>query len=471
MKLLTSFSRRPLAALALALLLGLMSCEKQLDIQPQQSVDAATALDSPEKVESAVIGAYARLDLPQLYGTNLLLLPDLLAADGYVNWQGTFQSYREVARRTMTSINTEADRTWNQAYQTINLVNLVLDAAPVVTNKDLRDQLTGEVRLIRGMLYFELVRLYAQQYQAGGANTQPGVPLALTANKTEAQAAVRLSRASVADVYKQILDDLNAANALLPESNGVRLDAFDAQAMLARVYLQQGNYAQALAFANGVIQDGTATLNPSVLSAFTNRGSREVLFEIQQNDQNNAGDSNDGLATFYSSNANGFGGRGDVQVLTAFAGQYGTTDQRGAQPGAAIGNALIYTGDGRRSGRLRSYKWNTSGQNIPIIRLAEMYLIRAEANVRLASSVGVTPLADINRLRTRAQATPLAAVTLADVLKERELELAFEGFRIHDLRRTGRPTGSFAFNDPKLLLPIPQYEINLGNALPQNPGY
>jgi hypothetical protein len=415
------------------------------------------------------VGAYARLDLPQLYGTNLLLVPDLMASDNYIFWQGTFASYREVSRRQMTAFNTEADRIWNQAYQTINLTNLILDAASVVSNQAQQDRLTGEAQMIRAMLYFELVRLYALPYQATGANTQPGVPINLTPNTTETQAAVRLPRASVAEVYAQILSDLQAAESKLPTSNGVRLDKYDAQAMLARVYLQQGNYTRALALADEVIQRSGATLNPSVLSAFTNRGSREVLFEIQQNDQNNAGASNDGLATFYSSNAAGFGGRGDVQVLTAFANQYGARDQRGLQAG--IGNSLIYTGNGRRAGRLRSYKWNSAGQNIPIIRLAEMLLIRAEANTRLNSRVGALPLDDVNAVRGRAQATLLTTVSLADILRERELELAFEGFRLHDLRRTGRPVGNTALNEPQLLLPIPQYEINLGNALPQNPSY
>src|SRR5689334_18777632 len=106
--------RRSVASVAFPLTLGLLGCEKQLDVKPQTAVDAATALDTPEGVESASIGTYARLDLPQSYGTNLLLLPDLLGSDAsYLTWQGTFQSYREVTRKTMTSINTEADRTWN----------------------------------------------------------------------------------------------------------------------------------------------------------------------------------------------------------------------------------------------------------------------------------------------------------------------------------------------------------------------
>ncbi|UYZ59257.1 RagB/SusD family nutrient uptake outer membrane protein [Hymenobacter latericus] len=462
---------RRAAAAGLLLTLGLgTGCQDQLDLQPQQSVDAEQALSTPEGVDAAVVGGYARLGRPQLYGTNYLLVPELLASNNYINWLGTFQSYRELAQKTnLTSFNVEADRTFDHSYRTINHTNLIIDALPVVTNQANRQRYEGEARMMRAMVYFELVRLYGLPYRAGQTNSQPGVPINLTPNKTEEQAARRLPRATVEEVYQQVVTDLQAAIQLLPTNNGNRLDRFDAQAFLSRVRLQQGRYAEALALANDVINNSGASLNPSVLSAFTNRNTRESLFEIQQNDQNNAGAVNDGLATFYTSRASGFNGRGDVQIVAAFASQYGPGDQRGSGP---ILGSLIYTGDGPRAGRLRNFKYNDPGQNIPLIRLAEMYLTRAECNVRLGSSVGDTPLNDVNRIRRRAGAAALTAVTLDDVLKERELELAFEGFRLHDYKRTQRNiTSVYTFDSPRLVLPIPQREINLGSSLPQNPGY
>ena len=71
-----------------------------------------------------------------------------------------------------------------------------------------------------------------------------------------------------------------------------------------------------------------------------------------------------------------------------------------------------------------------------LLRLAEMYLIRAEANLRLGSAVGATPVEDINRIRERSNADVLTSVSLDDIMLERQLELAFEGFLIHDLKRT-----------------------------------
>jgi hypothetical protein len=319
-------------------------------------------------------------------------------------------------------------------------------------------------------MYYNLVNLYAQQYVPGGANSQPGVPISLLPIKTLGEASVLGSRASVAEVYAQILTDLNQAVTLLPAINGTRATRYTAHALLARTYLQQSNFAAARTAADSVITNSGRSLSPTLQAVFTNRNSSETLLEIQQNDQNNAGASNSGLATHFASI--GQLGRGDVQVLPAFANQYEATDARRA--------ALLYTGTGARPGSLRSGKWTTYGQNIPVIRLAEMYLIRAETAFRAGNVTAA--LSDINRIRTRSGATPLTAanLTLEAILRERQLELAFEGFRIYDLKRTNTDLVRTASNgtttvtsisSPILVLPIPQREVNVNAGLTQNEGY
>jgi len=102
-----------------------------------------------------------------------------------------------------------------------------------------------------------------------------------------------------------------------------------------------------------------------------------------------------------------------------------------------------------------------------------MYLVRAECNQRLGTAVGATPVEDFNIVHTRAGLAPVASVTLDDILLERRLELSFEGFRIHDVRRLHENVATYAYNDPKLLYPIPEREIQANPALKdqQNPGY
>ncbi|TGE10388.1 RagB/SusD family nutrient uptake outer membrane protein [Hymenobacter fodinae] len=467
----TIFSRSA-TVLALGLSLGLASCDKQLDIDPYQSVDAATALNNETNVGSAVVGMYARLDDPNLYGTNLILVPELMAVNNYIRFQGSFQNYIQLANRTTNAQNTSAEGIWRAAYQAINQANLIIDALPVVSTANLKSQYEGEARFVRADMHFELVRLYAKQYQVGGGNSQLGIPINLVPVKSVEEASTLQPRATVEQVYAQVIEDLTKAIALLPKNNGTRASSYTAKALLARVYLQQGNFAQAGTLADDVIKNSGKALSPTLQSVFTNRNSSETLLEIQQNDQNNAGTSNSGLATHFASI--GQLGRGDIQVLPAFAAQYEPTDARGEA-------ALLYVGTGTRAGVLRSGKWTTYGQNIPVIRLAEMYLIRAEAAFR----AGDTPaaLADINRIRTRSGATPLIAtqLSLATILRERQLELAFEGFRIHDLKRTGtdifipatgsNPATTFPITSDRLVLPIPFRETNVNTTLVQNPGY
>jgi hypothetical protein len=104
-----------------------------------------------------------------------------------------------------------------------------------------------------------------------------------------------------------------------------------------------------------------------------------------------------------------------------------------------------------------------------------LLLIRAEANLRLNSAIGDTPANDINKIRTRAGATAITTPTLKDVLIERKLELAFEGFWIHDVKRNKEnvigQSKTYLYNDPRLVFPIPLRELNTNKKITQNPGY
>ena len=466
-------------ALTLALALGLGSCKDALTLQPQQSIDLDTAYNTPQKISGAVTGVYALLDDPSLYGTDLILVPELLAGNNYINFNGSFQNYRQLRNHIQNSLISNSENIWAVAYRNINSANLVLANLSVVTDEDNRNQYEGDVRFIRALLYYNLVNLYAQQYNPGGGNSQAGVPLALVGNNTVAEADVpaKLPRATVEQVYTQIIQDLQAAIEKLPASNVGRASKYSAEALLARVYLQQGDYANAGTMADDVIANSGASLTGTLAAVFQNRNSAESLFEIQQNDQNNAGTSNAGLATFFAgySPTGDQGllyGRADVSISTAFVGRYDDNDARGTDDLPAIStNRLIYVGDGNsRAGLYRTLKWRTYGQDIPVIRLAEMYLIRAEAEVRNGDVAGATD--DVNIVRTRSQADPLTDVTIDDVLNERELELAFEGFRLFDYKRTGRAiTAAFPANSPKLILPIPNRELNVNPNLTQNASY
>jgi hypothetical protein len=265
----------------------------------------------------------------------------------------------------------------------------------------------------------------------------------------------------VAEVYQQILTDLNRAETLLPAVNSFLARNYVAAGQLSRVYLQMERFADARDAANRAINAATAngkSLIPVFMNAFnTDNDSNEDLFAIQVNTQDPAND----MFTFYSLPE--FGARGgDVAIMQRHIDLYETGDSRLAQ--------FFFS-----AGEERTAKWRDQFKNVKVMRLAELYLTRAEANLREGTSTGAAPLNDINRIRTRVGLPALLTVSLADILKERKLELAHEGHSIHDARRTrGSVTeGSttYQFNDPRMVFPIPQREMDANPNLVQNQGY
>jgi tetratricopeptide (TPR) repeat protein len=444
--------------------LGAPGCTKQLDIEPQQSIDATGALTTAEDVNAAVIGTYSLLGQGSLYGTNFIMLADLQASENYAQWAGTFQGPLQVSRKTMTRDNSEAARTWNNAYRAINMANIVLGAINVVDDQELKDQYEGEALFIRGILHFELVRFFALPWGATPNNDHLGVVIRTEGFLNEAPAA---PRSSVKQVYDQVIADLTAASEKLPDDNGDRANRFAALAFLSRVYLQQSNYALARDAANEVIQKGVVendqySMNNNIMQPFTQDNASEVIWEIEQDVQNNAGDANDGLATFYSYDL-----RGDMLVDSAFHASYNPGDRR---------KALWYYEEG---GALYTSKWSSASQNLPVVRLAEMYLTRAECNKRLGTAVGATPAEDLAQVRNMARVNlaPIADPTVDQILLERWHELAFEGVRIHDVKRSkltldGIGDKDFPWNHEDLVFPIPAQEVSASSGIiEQNPGY
>lgn len=452
--------------LVIAVTTAFTSCQKALDVEPKQTIDAAQALQTDQDVNSLVIGGYAVMGGGSLYGTNLLMLPDLLGSDGVCTWRGTFQSPRNIASKAMLRDNADANLTWTAAYNAINIANITLENLGIVQDAALKQQLQGEALFIRGIMHFELIRLYALPWGATAGNTHLGVPIKIKATKNEADAFEKVPRNTVAEVYTRVIADLTQAATLLPDNgNAKRANKYTALAFLSRVYLQQLDYPKALAAANQVIGSGFFKLNASVSAVFSNKNTAESVWEIQQNEQNNAGTANNGMATFYAS-LPGIG-RADVRVTASYvSGNYPVGDLRRTE--------WYYIGTGARPGNTYTSKWSSFSQNLPVIRIAEMYLTRAECNIRLASAVGATPASDLAQVKNSIRTNTIAPAipVLNDVLAERFIELAFEGQRIHDLRRLRLATGAFAWNDNKLVFPIPQREVDAtSGVLIQNPGY
>lgn len=460
----------------IALALGLASfaaCNKKLDQEPTASVDLNTSFQTEEEIEQGLIGCYSIMGGGAIYGTNYNIISELLGAAGTAEWTGTFQSYYDVQEKQMTPTNTDVSRTWSAAYNAINQANVLRDiltgptGATVVPDVDTRNALIGEAEFIRGILHFELVRFYGKQYDASTIGTL-GVPIKLVGARDVNAASLKPVRNTVGENYIQILTDLTNAANKLPESNGTRANRYVALSFLSRVYLQMGDYEKARDAADEVIAyaENTGAYDApgnDLKAPFVSKNWKENIFEIQQNDQNNAGTSNDGLATFYADTESGIG-RGDLAVSFDFLGEFPIGDKRI--------NAWFY--EGYQYGQIMVNKWISYGQNIPIVRIQELYLTRAECNERLGTTVGATPEDDLARINNpqRTGVSVILSPTADEIVAQRRLELCFEGLNIHDLRRLRRSTGTFPWNDDMLTLPIPQRERDATqNSLEQNPGY
>lgn len=429
-------------------------CVKYLDLEPSQNISETMALTTDENIKNVLNGAYSEFAGYSIYGGNLLRNAELLGGNGEIQWVGTYTDPRQIFNKTMIASNSEPAGQWTQSYAVINTVNNILSALNVVKIQD-RDRVEGEALFLRGLMYFDLVRFFAQQYTSGVANSQLGVPLVLTPTHDIDENSF-VTRNTVDEVYNQVIADLTTAAAILPDSNNIYASSSAANALLARVCLQKGDYAKARNAANAVIESGAYSLRTSYAHIFNNdNNTPEDIFATQITPQ----DRFSAMTEFFSIPE--YGGRdGDIDILDGHLNLYPPGDER---------KDLFFMGNGA----WRCGKWNNQYGVINLIRLAEMYLIRAECNYMLGTTTGATPLDDYNAIHTRAGLPAAISITLEEILLERRLELAFEGFKIHDIKRLHQNVASYPYDDPKLVFPIPARELEANPKLKsqQNPGY
>ena len=449
--------------LLMVVLLASAACNKKLDVLPQNTVPS-DQIKTADDIKAVLFGAYSTWQNANAFGEKYNTFGELLVHNGDIDWAGTFETYGDLYRNSQVKTSPEIYQVWANSYQTINSANIVLSKLDILSG-DEKTEVEGEAMFFRGVTYYYLINFYALPYSAGNTSSNPGVPLILQPVEGFEPSRDLLPRASVEAVYTQIISDLTDASNKLPAvSSSFRADKYAALAFLSRVYLSQEKYTEAATASSEVIESGQFALVSSIDKEFNNASnSTEDIFSIQQTSQSNSGTTNFGITTFYSGDPVG---RGEIQITQAHIDQYEAGDQRGAffYPGSSISGV---------EGMLTT-KWRDLYKVIPVIRLAEMYLTRAEANFRKGGPVvgPNTPLEDVNLIRERAGLNALTAIgDVNTILKERYLELAFEGERFFSVKRLKLTVNGLPFDHPKLVLPIPQREIDLGNALPQNPGY
>lgn len=450
--------KKILIYIPLVVVTGLIGCDKELNLKNPQAIDAAGAFSTGEKVEKVLIGNYATMGSQSLFGGNAFWMSELMASDGELNWVGTFAEPKQIWGKNILSNNGYVSGLYIAAYSAIFNANNIIANAAIVDASD-QARVIAEAKFQRAMAYFELIKYFGEKpYFAGNAASLKGVPLITSPGPSAPQDVFYLlPRASVEEVYQQIIADFKYAETNLPATNGFYANKPSASLALARVYLQQEKFADARDAADRCISVATAN-GFSLVSAYANAfnndaNTSEDLFAMQVTDQSGA----NSCFTFFSTAP--YGARdGDIEITDKHYNKYDPSDQR---------RSLFFY----ELGSWRCGKWRDIYKNVKVMRLAEAYLTRAEGNLRLGTAVGATPDQDVNQTVTRAGLTALTGVTLDQILHERELELSFEGQGLWDAKRLRQTVDGKAWNDDKLTFPIPLREININPSLEQNSGY
>ncbi|MEP6514457.1 MAG: RagB/SusD family nutrient uptake outer membrane protein [Parafilimonas sp.] len=501
-----------------------ISCNKQLEIAPRQSIDAATALTTRDAIDASITGIYARLKSARLYGRDLIALPEALADNGFA----TNKSGRLTGEAQNSQGATFTNTIWITGYAGINQINLTLAAIPTVTGISASDNnsFQGQLYFLRALFYFEMMKVYAYIPGAVVATLdRGGVPIVLKgiASADSALAFKPSGRNPIDEVYAQIVADFTLANSKLLAASSAAGAASNiankaaAQAMLARVNLYRKNFTEAKRWSDSCIAlAGTRiTTTSNYISQWRGADNQESLFQIRfATSAENIG-VNESLQTSFTTlvvagDSSKLGGFGDlVPTLTlltdlgiTLVGGNTTTVFSASNPLIAsrstdVRNLLYEKGsNGRGSAKIETTKYlGKSGfinlDNVPVIRISEVYLTRAEALATAGSPVFnlATALADLKFIKSRrytdyagsAQETADNAATqpvlYEEIIRQRRLELAFEGQRFFDLKRLGRDLIKFphynnvSFTDTRILAPIPQADVDANPNLKQNAGY
>ena len=433
----------------------LLSCKKFLDVQPQDAIsdESGAVITDKSSAETATRGLYRALSADAYYGSNFVSI-GYLSGDNIV-WTGSQSIIQQFISHNVRADNANIATAWSGIYATINRANHIIAKVPAVTDplltQQLKNQFTGEAYFVRALGYFDLARTWG------------GVQITLTPTITPSDK-YGIKRSSLDQTYSQVLSDLVAADSLLPATtNRFRATQKTAWALRARYHLYRQQWADAEAYATKVIADSANYRLVQPYSAFfanNATATSESVLELSYS------------ATYPNTHRNSWqppanGGTRQWAPNDAFLALVNDPAIGGGR------SALVAkTSAGLWYGNL--YYRSPATDPAFVIRIAELWLIRAEARAQLSDLTGA--ISDLNAVRRRAGVAPTEAATQSALLlaieNERRLEFALEGHRWYDLVRTNRAAAVLGVTDVnKLVLPIPAGEVLNDIDLEQNKGY
>lgn len=466
-----------ITTIAIMLVIVQTSCKKIVDVEgPDTSINAANVYLNNATASAVLTGVYTNMSksIFQNGGIPSLSFYLGLSADELTLYSGsTNVTYGAYYANALTNQNTLGSDFWNNLYQTIFVTNSAIEGLTVSNSltPGVKQQLLGEAKFMRAFCYFYLVNLYGD------------APLALT---TDHKINATLSRAPKNAIYQQIIIDLKdaqnqlssnylKANLIGSTTERVRPTKWAATALLARVYLYTGDNLNAAAQATAVINN-SSTYNLTNLNIAFLKNNSEAIWQLQPV---LSGYNTQEARLFILPSSGPSNPLFPVYLNTDVVNSFEIGDQR-----KAIWTNNITVGV---NNYFYSFKYKVSTGEVTeytmVLRLAEQYLIRAEARTKQNDFSGAQ--ADLNVIRSRAGLPNTTAndnVSLLNaILHERQVELFTEwGHRWLDLKRTGNvdavmgmvtPTKGGTWQTTDQLYPIPETELLKAPQLTQNPGY
>jgi len=476
----------------------LVSCT-ELEVTPTSFVTEDNYFITQDDAAASVTAVYASLSIDpgeqSLFGRNLYFLTDMGSDYAAAGVSATNPQVRALSALTHDATSDRVQVAWRQIYNGINRANVSIDNIPKVSgNEVIKTRLINEAKFIRALLYFQAVRLWG------------GVPIVLHEAKSINLGDLKTNRATVEEVYAQIITDLTDAEALPPTytaSDAGRATSGAAKAILAKVYLTRKDWPNAILKSREVINGGYGyALFEEFQDIFTKtkKNGKEHIFSVQF-EPNQAGNGSSG-STFQSTSFTGFTATEPADIISDVALFYDIYAPGDKRRDVSYAKQLLNP----TTGTLYTFpkpifkKYLDLSNlatpanvaiNFPIIRYADILLSLAEAiNEQGGPTAEAYEL--INQVRRRAFGKPIttpdATVDLAGlnqtsfraaIQEERKKEFVQEGQRWFDLVRWGtlvtevkKVTAKNSVSERNNLYPIPQSERNINpDGLPQNPGY
>ncbi len=473
------------------------SCNDYLDLSPISEETSANAYKNASQVESALIGAYESFQSSDYYVWDNILFQDVRADNHYAG--GDNPEIFSIDYLTVSTTNSKVYGSWSNLYNAIAKANTVIERAKEVTDikmtEERRNQIIGEAYFLRAFHYYNLVKNWG------------GVPLVLESVKSADPEVVRIPRATEEEVYAQIISDLELSASLLPDTYGndasvnkARVSSGAANALGAKACLQKPNpdYIQALSFI-AKVEESTANytlINYEHLFDGNHYNNDESILEIQYlgGDEGNWGPqmllppsiSGDTWRKFVTPSQNlvkAFDVAGDVIRKNATV-LFESVDWIDEYWGNEIGHSIPFGSKWKNANG-----WSSSDRQY-LLRYGDVILLKAEA----LNETGQLELAadEVNKIRSRVYLPNLTSdqkstkeILRTTILNERRLELAQEAQRWDDLVRynvivetmnnlveidlRAGTAVNYNMTEAKILLPIPQQELDRNPALVQNP--